>query len=52
MADVIELEVPAAEVRVGAVRRLAFDRSLPAVEAIGRIRDTFHDYDEGGVREL
>jgi hypothetical protein len=38
---------------VGAVRRLAFDRALPASEALGRIRDAFHDYDgrfadEGG----
>jgi hypothetical protein len=36
---------------VGAVRRLAFDRTLPASEALGRIRDAFHDYDEGGVRD-
>jgi hypothetical protein len=34
---------------VGAVRRLAFDRTLPAPEALGRIRDTFQDYDEGGI---
>ena len=33
---------------VGAVRRLAFDRTLPPSEALGRIRDAFHDYD-GGV---
>ena len=31
---------------VGAVRRLAFDRTLPASEALGRIRDAFHDYDQ------
>jgi hypothetical protein len=36
---------------VGAVRRLAFDRTLPPSEALGRIRDAFHDYDEGGVRD-
>jgi hypothetical protein len=30
---------------VGAVRRLAFDTSLPPTEAMGRIRDAFHDYD-------
>jgi hypothetical protein len=33
--------------QVGTVRRLAFDPSLPPTEAIGRIRDTFQDYDEG-----
>jgi hypothetical protein len=32
---------------VGAVRQLAFDRTLPPAEALGRIRDTFQDYDEG-----
>jgi hypothetical protein len=36
---------------VGAVRRLAFARNLPPAEALGRIRDAFHDYDEGGVRD-
>jgi hypothetical protein len=30
---------------VGVVRRLAFDRTLPASEALGRIRDAFADYD-------
>jgi hypothetical protein len=30
---------------VGAVRRLAFDRSLPPSEALGRIRDAYHDYE-------
>ena len=35
-------------VLVGAVRRLAFDHTLPPSEALGRIRDAFHDYD-GGV---
>jgi hypothetical protein len=30
---------------VGAVRRLAFDRTLPASEALGRIRDAYADYD-------
>ena len=34
---------------VGAVRRLAFDRTLPPSEALGRIRDAFGDYDEGGA---
>jgi hypothetical protein len=34
---------------VGAVRWLAFDRTLPPSEALGRIRDTFHDYDHRGV---
>jgi hypothetical protein len=33
---------------VGAVRRMAFDRTLPP-EALGRIRDAYHDYDEGGA---
>jgi hypothetical protein len=28
------------------VRRLAFDRSLPPSEELGRIRDAFHDYDQ------
>jgi hypothetical protein len=32
---------------VGAVRRLAFDRTLPPPEALGRIRDAYHDYDAG-----
>jgi hypothetical protein len=27
------------------MRRLAFDRSLPPSETLGRIRDTFNDYD-------
>jgi hypothetical protein len=31
-----------------AVRRLAFDRTLPPWEALGRIRDAFHDYDHRG----
>jgi hypothetical protein len=34
---------------VGAVRRLAFDHTLPAPEALGRIRDAFTDYDQQGV---
>jgi hypothetical protein len=35
---------------VGAVRRLAFDRSLPPSEALGRIRDAYHNYDgKGGI---
>jgi hypothetical protein len=34
---------------VGAVRRLAFDHTLPASEALGRIRDTFRSYDEEGI---
>jgi hypothetical protein len=33
---------------VGAVRRLAFDRTLPPSEALGGIRDAFHDYDHQG----
>ncbi len=33
---------------VGAVRRLAFDRTLPPTEAMGRIRDAFNDYDQQG----
>jgi hypothetical protein len=32
-----------------AVRRLAFDPSLPASEAMGRIRDAFQDYDQQGA---
>ena len=31
---------------VGAVRRLAFDRTLPPSEALGRIRDAYQDYDK------
>jgi hypothetical protein len=31
-----------------AVRRLAFDRTLPPPEALGRIRDAYHDYDQQG----
>jgi hypothetical protein len=34
---------------VDAVRRLAFDRNLPPSEALGRIRDQFRSYDEGGM---
>jgi hypothetical protein len=34
---------------VGAVRRLAFDRTLPASEALGRIRDAYREYDGGVV---
>jgi hypothetical protein len=30
---------------------LAFDNSLPPAEAMGRIRDAFQDYDQGGVSE-
>ena len=29
------------------VRRLAFDRTLPPAEALGRIRDALADYDAG-----
>jgi hypothetical protein len=37
---------------VGVVRRLAFDRNLPPAEALGRIRDAYHDYDhQGGISE-
>ncbi len=32
-----------------AVRRLAFDTSLPPAEALGRIRDAFQDYDKGSI---
>ena len=33
-----------------AVRRLAFDTSLPPSEAMGRIRDAFQEYDrQGGI---
>jgi hypothetical protein len=31
---------------VGAIRRLAYDRSLAPDDAMRRIRDTFADYDE------
>jgi hypothetical protein len=31
------------------LRRLAFDRNLPASEAMARIRDAFHHYDHQGV---
>jgi hypothetical protein len=34
---------------VTTVRRLAFG-TLPPVEALGRIRDAFHDYDDGTAR--
>jgi hypothetical protein len=34
---------------VGSVRRLAFDRTLPPSEALGRIRDAYHDYDQQGA---
>ena len=33
---------------VAAVRRLAFDRTLPPPEALGRIRDAYQDYDRQG----
>ncbi|HET6752493.1 MAG TPA: hypothetical protein VFH23_00915 [Jiangellaceae bacterium] len=37
---------------VGAVRQPAFDRTLPASEAPGRIRDAFRNYDQqGGLSE-
>jgi len=29
------------------IRRLAHDRTLPPVEALGRIRDAFREYDDG-----
>ncbi len=32
-----------------AVRRLAFDRTLPTSEALGKIRDAFRSYDERGI---
>jgi hypothetical protein len=36
--------------RTRAVRRLAFDRTVPPSEALGRIRDAFTDYDtQGGI---
>jgi hypothetical protein len=34
---------------VGAVRRLAFDRTLQPPEALGRIRDAFRSYDEEDI---
>jgi hypothetical protein len=38
---------------VGAVRRLAFDRTLPPSEALVRIRDAYHDYDhQEAISEL
>jgi hypothetical protein len=33
----------------GVVRRLAFDRTLPPSEALGRIRDAYRDYGEVGA---
>ena len=33
---------------VGSVRRLAFDRSLPPVDALARIRDEYQEYDRQG----
>jgi hypothetical protein len=30
------------------IRQLAFDHTLPASEALGRIRDAFQDYDQPG----
>ena len=36
---------------VGTVRRLAFDRTLPPPEALGRIRDQFRSYDEEASHE-
>jgi hypothetical protein len=38
-----------ADTLVDAVRRLAFDRTLPASEALGRIRDAYQDYDDGAA---
>jgi hypothetical protein len=29
--------------------RLAFDRTVPPSEALGRIRDQFRSYDQGGI---
>ena len=37
---------------VGAIRRLAFDRSLAPLEAIGRIRDAYADYDQRASESL
>jgi hypothetical protein len=37
--------------RGGEVRRLAFDVSLPATEALGRIRDQFRAHDQGAGHE-
>ncbi|HXU98768.1 MAG TPA: hypothetical protein VFP03_11745 [Jiangellaceae bacterium] len=34
---------------VGAIRRLAHDRTLPPADALARIRDAFRDYDEGST---
>jgi hypothetical protein len=33
-----------------AVRRLAFDRTLPPSEAVGRLWDAFRDYDDQGAK--
>jgi hypothetical protein len=44
--------VPSGRTPVGAVRRMAFDRTPPPAEALGRIRDAYHDYDkQGGISE-
>jgi hypothetical protein len=38
---------------VGAVRRIAHDRTIEPDDALRRIRDAFHDYDhQGGISEL
>ena len=37
---------------VAAVRRIAHDRTLPPSEALGRIRDAYRDYDQGGKAAL
>jgi hypothetical protein len=31
------------------VRRLAFDDTLPPLEALGRIRDAYRGYDDGAA---
>jgi hypothetical protein len=34
--------------RLDRLRALAFDHNLPPSEALGRLRDAYRDYDEGG----
>jgi hypothetical protein len=36
---------------VGAIRRIAYDRTLSPADALGRIRDAFADYDNPGVAD-
>ena len=48
MAALFRLPDGDPDCHVQSAGRLAFDRTLPPTEALGRIRDAFHDYD-GGV---